>query len=96
MVSVHSSKILRQKLVPGTRVLLLIGLTMLLLGRMWIWGLWIWKVVECFKWGLMGHPSSTNMEGFVTESNLNYADLAQEVSEENFSMYIQTVFVEFW
>jgi hypothetical protein len=52
--------------------------------------------VECFKWGLMGHPSSTNMEGFVTESNLNYADLAQEVSEENFSMYIQTVFVEFW
>jgi hypothetical protein len=22
-------------------------------GRMWIWELWVWKAVECFKWGLM-------------------------------------------
>ena len=27
-----------------------IDLTMLLFGRMWIWGLWIWKAVECFNW----------------------------------------------
>ena len=38
-----------------------IDLTMLLFERMWIWGLWIWNTVECFKWGLMGHPSR-NME----------------------------------
>ena len=38
-------------------------------------------MVECFKWGLMGHPGR-NMESFVAESDLNCSDLAQEVSEE--------------
>ena len=34
----------------------------------------------------MGHPSR-NMEDFVAESDLNYADLAQKVSsKKNFSM----------
>jgi hypothetical protein len=60
-------------------------LTIILLGRMWIWGLWIWKAVECFKWGLMGYPSG-NMEDFVIESNFECAHLAQEVTVENFSM----------
>ena len=60
----------------------MIGLTTLLFGRMWIW-----KAVGCFKWGLMGHPGR-NMEDFVAESDLNCADLAQEVSvEKNFSMW---------
>jgi hypothetical protein len=27
---------------------------MILFGGMWILGLWIWKAVGCFKWGLMG------------------------------------------
>ena len=40
---------------------------------------WIWEAVECFKWGLVGYPSR-NMEYFVTENDLNFADLAQEVS----------------
>jgi hypothetical protein len=40
-----------------------------LFERMWIWGLWIWNTVECFKWGIMDHPSR-NMEDFVTGSNL--------------------------
>jgi hypothetical protein len=41
--------------------------------------------VECFKWGLMGHPSG-NMEDSCTEVDLNCGDLAQEVSKEtNFS-----------
>jgi hypothetical protein len=31
-----------------------IGLTMLLFGKIWIWGVVIWKGLECFKWGLMG------------------------------------------
>jgi hypothetical protein len=69
---------------PGVRDwgIAVIGLTMLLFGEMWIWGLW--KVVECFKWGLMGYP----MEDFVAESNLNSANLAQEVSvEKNFSVW---------
>jgi hypothetical protein len=42
---------------------------------MWILGLWIWKVMECFKWGLMDYPSR-NMEDFVAESDLNCAELA--------------------
>jgi hypothetical protein len=68
---------------------------MLLFGRMWIWELWIWKAVECFKWGLMDHPSR-NMEDFVSESDLKCADLAQEVSvEKNFSMWHRDCLVVF-
>jgi hypothetical protein len=52
--------------------------------------------VECFKWGLMGHPSR-NMEDFITENGLNCADLAQEGSvEKNFICSLETVFVVFW
>ena len=45
------------------------------------------KVVECFKWGLMGHPSR-NMEDISRSAGeLNCEVLAQAVSEEkNFSM----------
>ena len=84
MVSLHSSKILTKTEV-GTREwgIAVIGLTMFLFERMWIWGLCIWKAMECFKWGLMGHPSR-NMEDF----NLNCVDLAQEISKEkNFRMW---------
>ena len=41
---------------------------MLLFGGMWILGLW--KAVECFKWGLMGH-SSRSMEDCGAEGYLN-------------------------
>ena len=65
---------------------------MLLFERMWIFGLWIWNSVECFKWGLMGHPSR-NMEDFVAGSNLNCVDLAQEISKEkNFRMWHKDCF----
>ena len=79
MVSVHSSKTLTKTEV-GTRHwgIAVIGLTMLLFERMWILGLWIWNSVECFKWGLMGHPSRI-MEDFVAGSDLNCVDLAQEI-----------------
>jgi hypothetical protein len=42
MVSAHSSKILTKTKV-GIRGIAVIGLTMLLFGRRWILGLWIWK-----------------------------------------------------
>ena len=65
---------------------------MLLFERMWVLGLWIWKAAECFKWGLMGHPSR-NMEDFVAGSNLNCVDLAQEISKEKiFSMWHKDCF----
>jgi hypothetical protein len=43
-----------------------IDLTIFLFGRMWIMGYWIWIAVECFKWGLMGHPNR-NMEDIIAE-----------------------------
>jgi hypothetical protein len=54
MVSVYSIKTLTKPEV-GTRDwdIAVIGLTMFLFGRMWIFGLWIWKAMKCFKWGLM-------------------------------------------
>ena len=45
----------------------------------------------CFKWGLMGYPSR-NMEDFVAVSDLNCADLAQEVSVKNFNMWSRDCF----
>jgi hypothetical protein len=44
---------------------------MLLFGRMWILGLWIWKAMECFM-GLLSH-ASRNMEDFVFVSDLTCA-----------------------
>ena len=47
------------------------GLTMLLFGRMWSWGIWVWNAVECLEWGFMGNPSR-NMKDIVAEgSNKN-------------------------
>jgi hypothetical protein len=60
---------------------------MLLFGRMWILGLWIWKAVEYFKWGLMGYPSR-NMEVVVAESDLKYVDVTFQVSVENFNVFL--------
>jgi hypothetical protein len=46
--------------------------------------------VECFKCGLMGHPSR-NMEDFVARNNC--VDLAQEISKEkNFIMWHKDYF----
>jgi hypothetical protein len=41
--------------------------------------------VGCFKWDLMDYPSR-NKEDFVIESDLNCANLALEISVENFSI----------
>jgi hypothetical protein len=67
---------------------------MFLFEKMWIWGLWIWKAVECFKWGLIGHPSR-NMKDFDARNNLNCVDLAQEISKEkNFRMWHKDCFCD--
>ena len=51
--------------------------------------------MERFKLGLMGYHSR-NTEDFVTEYDLNCADLAQEVSvEKNFRMWPRDIFVIF-
>jgi hypothetical protein len=43
--------------------------------------IFVWRNVECFKWGLMGYLSK-NMKGSCTEDDLNCEGPAQEVSEE--------------
>ena len=50
--------------------------------------------MKFFKWGLMSLPSKT-MADFVTESDLNYADLTQEVSVQKNLCGLETVFVVF-
>jgi hypothetical protein len=65
---------------------------MFLFGRMWILGLWIWKALEWFKWGLMSHINRC-MEDFVAVSDFNCADLAQDISvEENFIVWPRDCF----
>jgi len=61
-----------------------------MIGRMWSWGLWIWKTMECFKWSLMGYPSK-NMKEFATD--LMCVDMAHEVSVENFNMWPRDCFL---
>jgi hypothetical protein len=81
----------------GTRYLgiAVVGLTMLLFGRIWIWGHWKWKAVKCIKWGLMDYPSK-NMEDFIAEGNLNCGSLALVVSVERFSVCCLEIVVVFW
>lgn len=44
------------------------------------------KASRHFKWGLVGH-TSRSMEDGSAEGDLNCQDIAQEVSEENYSMW---------
>ena len=58
------------------------GLTLDLFRKMYILVLWIWKAMECFKWGL--GQAIRNMEDGGTEGHLNcLCLLAQKVSVEN-------------
>ena len=45
--------------------------------------------MECFKWGLMGHPSR-NVEDIGSKSNLNCGCLVLKVSTEKFFSMWQT------
>ena len=52
--------------------------------------------MECFKWGLMGHPSR-NIEDNDTEHDFNCGSRAQEVSEEKIlSMLPKIILMIFW
>lgn len=60
------------KMEVGTRNgVAVISLTILLVARMWVWGLWVRKAVECFKRRLLGHKSGS-MENSSSESNVDY------------------------
>lgn len=48
--------------------------------------LWIRKIFECLKLGLMDHPYR-NMEDSCAERDLNYRDLVQVVSEKKVSLW---------
>lgn len=81
-VSVHISKTLSM-LKVGTMDLgiVVIGLTMLLFGRMWTLGHWIWSAVGCYKWGLICHLNRI-MKAFFVEGDLNSGSLSLDISEE--------------
>jgi hypothetical protein len=84
------------KLVPGTVVIAVRGLTMLLLGGMWILELWIRKTVECFQWGLMDHPSR-NMEDSVAEGELNCGVQFKSIQRRRILVCcLEIIFVIFW
>ena len=69
---------------------------MLLFERMWIFELWIWNSVECFKWGLMGHPSR-NMEDGGAEGDLNCVGLlAQKFQWKRMLVSSAYCFCDIW
>ena len=82
MVSLHRNR--NPKTEVGSRDwgIAFIGLIMFLFGGMKILGVWIWKVIEVFKWDLMGHPSR-NMEDLGAEHDLNLGEGFYEVLVKN-------------
>jgi hypothetical protein len=49
-VSIHSNgNITKTEVGNRDWGIAMIDLTLFLIGRMWIWGLWIWKAVKFFK-----------------------------------------------
>jgi hypothetical protein len=81
-VSLHSSKSLtKTKVSSRVQVVAVIGLIMLLFGKIWILGIWIWKAMKCLRCGLVYHPS-WNMEDFVTKGDLICSDLHHKISIE--------------
>lgn len=71
MVSLHSNRVLRQKLGARDWGTAVIGQAMLLFGRIWnILELWTIKVIGYFKQALKGH-FSRNMEGNAGEGDMN-------------------------
>ena len=85
MVSLHSNRNPKMEVDIRDCCIVVIGWTMFLFGELWILGLWVKKVEECFNWGLMSH-SSRSMEDSGAEG-LNCGGPDQEVSEKNFSMW---------
>ena len=47
--------------------------------------------MECFKWGLMNYPSM-NMNNFISESDLYFGNLVQDISVESVSMWPRDCF----
>jgi hypothetical protein len=95
MMSLHSNKT-KTKTDVHTRKLgiNMIGLIMLLFGGMWILGLW--KMMECFKWGLVYH-TSRNMKDSGAEGDLNWGCCLKRFQRRRVLVCdLQTLFVIFW
>jgi hypothetical protein len=72
-----------------------ISLTTFLFRIMWIWGLWIWKAVKCFKWVVVGYPSR-NMEDIVDESDLDCASWSKTFQWRISVCGLETIFLVLW
>ena len=74
----------------------MIGLTMFLFGGMWIWGLCIWKAMECFMKDLMGHPCR-NIEDIGAKDGSNYANRSKRFQwKRTLVCGLKTVLLIFW
>nr|BAC37794.1 unnamed protein product [Mus musculus] len=83
MMSLHSNGS-PKKFVPGTGVLLLIGLTMLLFGG--IRNLWDFRLEKQMDILSRAYGPSSSKEDSGAEGDLNCRGLVREVSEKNFSV----------
>ena len=90
MVSLAMETLTNADLGIGDWGIAVTGLIMLLFGGMWILGLW---KVECFQWGLMGHPSR-NMEDSDAGRDLNCGSLCRGF-RRILECDLETVFVIF-
>ena len=83
IVSLHSNGNPKTEIVTRVLGIAVMGLTIFLFRGMLIWGLWIWKVVvECTKFGLIGHPSR-NMDDICGGCDLNSGDCSYDVWMKN-------------
>jgi hypothetical protein len=55
---------------------------MFLFGGMWVFGRWIWKIMECFKCDLTDHQS-TNIEDIGAKVYLNSRDRSYHILMKN-------------
>jgi hypothetical protein len=81
IVSPYSYRTVTKTKVDTREYSIVIGLSVLLIGRMKTLGLLVRKAVKYFLWGLMGFTRSS-IKDSDAENNVDYDSPAQEISEE--------------